>query len=215
MNEDKKAQIVPFRIAIGISVAALALLALKSFLAINNPDLKFDDVPTIVLLILAAAPWLARSIKGLKFGDLQIDFHEIRIRPTKPPQDKSQLPSIEGQQQLPADYIYLNHTSFLREDMQEEFRRRTGVGLPHYDIRVVVDSYYRGALDEIERVEYILHEEYPNPVQVRTHRSDKFLLKEVANGEYVLLAKVSFRNRKEPLVLQRFITLWESGPHLH
>lgn len=150
---------------------------------------------------------------GTDFG-LEIFGSKIRIRPTKPPQDKSPLPSVEEQDRLPVDYVYLNHTSFLRKEMQEEFRRRTGVQLPHYDIRVIVDSYYRGALDDIERVEYILHEAYPNPIQVRTHKGDKFLLKEVANGEFVLLAKVSFRNRKSPLLLQRYVTLWESSPRL-
>lgn len=78
MNEQDKVQTIPLRIAIGISVAALALLTVKTCLAISKPELKLDDVPTIVLLILAAAPWLARSIKGFKFGDLQIDFYEIR-----------------------------------------------------------------------------------------------------------------------------------------
>ncbi len=78
----------------------------------------------------------------------------------------------------------------------------------------MVDSYYRGALDSIERVEYYLHEAYPEPIQIRTHKKDKFLLKEIANGEYVMLAKVFLRGRKQPIVLQRYITLWKSGPRI-
>lgn len=78
MNEQDKAHTLPLRIAVGISVAALALLALKGLLESSQLALKFDDVPTIVLLVLAAAPWLARSIKGFQFGDLKVDFHEIR-----------------------------------------------------------------------------------------------------------------------------------------
>src|SRR4051812_40211639 len=77
MNEQDKAHTLPLRIAVGISVAALALLVLKGLLDFKL-TLKFDDVPTIVLLILAAAPWLARSVKGFQFGDLKVDFHEIR-----------------------------------------------------------------------------------------------------------------------------------------
>jgi transcription initiation factor IIF auxiliary subunit len=69
-------------------------------------------------------------------------------------------------------------------------------------------------LDRIDRVEYVLHEAYPNPIQVRTRRDDRFLLKEVANGEYVLLARVFISGRSQPLVLQRFITLWKEGPRI-
>lgn len=39
----------------------------------------------------------------------------------------------------------------------------------------------------------------------------KFLLKELANGEYVLMDKVYLKDRKEPVLLQRYTTLWESG----
>jgi hypothetical protein len=78
MNEQDKAQTLPLWIAAGISVAALALLAFKGRLEINELAPTFDDVPTIVLLVLAAAPWLACSIKGFQFGDLKVDFHEIR-----------------------------------------------------------------------------------------------------------------------------------------
>lgn len=115
---------------------------------------------------------------------------------------------------IPADYVFLNHTSFLRESKQQEFKEKTGVDRPHYDIRVIVDSYYRGALDRVSRVEYFLHQAYPQPIQVRTNPSDRFMLKELANGEYVLVAKVFLRGRMSPLILQRYITLWKDGPRL-
>jgi hypothetical protein len=170
------------------------------------------------LLFVGLIWYLRREIRGLiqpgtEFG-LELFGNKLRIKPTRPPQDKSKLPPVEDRDQLPIDYIYLNHTSFLREEMQEEFRKRTGVQSPHYDVRVVVDSYYRDALNDVERVEYILHEAYPEPIQIRTRKQDKFMLKEVANGEYVLLAKVSLKGRKSPLVLQRYITLWKDGPRL-
>jgi len=119
-------------------------------------------------------------------------------------------------EQLPFDYYFLNHTSFLRRERQEDFRRRTGVPLDHFDIRVIVDSYYKGALDRIERVEYLLHSSYPEPLRVRTARDrpSKFLLKELANGEYVLVAEVFLKDRSQPVVLQRYITLSEDGPRL-
>ena len=117
---------------------------------------------------------------------------------------------------LPPDYLYVNHTSFLRKEKQEEFRRLTGLNIDHYDVRVVIDSFYEGALDKVRKVRYILDESYPTPVYElgEDARSNKFLLKELANGEYVLNAEVYLKDRSEPIRLQRFITLWKSGPEL-
>jgi hypothetical protein len=111
---------------------------------------------------------------------------------------------------------FLNHTSFLRPEKQKDFQERTRVPLDHYDIRVIIDSEDDNALDRIERVEYILHEAYPEPIRVRTqqHRRDYFLLKELANGEYLLRAKVFIGGQNAPVELQRYITLWRSGPEL-
>lgn len=124
--------------------------------------------------------------------------------------------SSKSSEEMPPDYYFLNHTSFLRSHKQDEFRKKTGVPLVHYDIRVIVDSYYEGALDKIQSVRYILDKAYPNPIQIRTHKdkSNKFLLKELANGEYVLMAEIYVQGRKEPIHLQRHITLWKSGPEL-
>jgi hypothetical protein len=88
---------------------------------------------------------------------------------------------------------FLNHTSFLRKEEQAKFRSRTGVPLDHYDIRVVLDAEYPELLDNVVRVEYRLDPTYPEPVRVREadpHRQTKFLLKELANGEYLLRARV-------------------------
>jgi hypothetical protein len=116
---------------------------------------------------------------------------------------------------LPADYVFLNHTSFIREDKQGELQQRFNLpGILHYDIRVILDSDYSGALDRVEYVVYLLHKSYPEPVQARTNRTEKFLLKELANGEYVLLAEVHFKDRRSPLLLQRYISLWKTGPRL-
>jgi uncharacterized protein (DUF2249 family) len=122
-----------------------------------------------------------------------------------------------GTSQVPVgDRYFLNHTSFLRHDKQEEFRARTGVPVDHYDIRVILDAENETDLDEVERVEYILHDAYPEPVRVRTRRErkEKFLLKELANGEYLLKAKVYLREDAKSFVLYRYITLWSSGPEL-
>jgi hypothetical protein len=170
-------------------------------------------------VLFVAVIWLFRSqiASLMQPGSaltLQIFGSKLIIRPTRPPTDKQELPPPSQRDPIPADYVYLNHTSFLREDKQEELKRLGGVDLPHYDIRVILDSYYEGALEKVERVEYILHRAYPEPYQVRTNRASRFLLKEIANGEYVLLARVYLKGHATPLVLQRYITLWTSGPRL-
>jgi hypothetical protein len=183
----------------------------------------------VLIALLLFRGLIARAVrKGGAFRFGLKDLAEFSIEPARglrPPSDatgEARLQLTKGAEQelappageLPPDYYFLNHTSFLRKDMQAEFQRRTGVPFPHYDIRVVVDSYYRGALERIELVEYILHSAYPNPVQYRRNAQDKFLLKELANGEYVLMAKVYLKDRRDPLLLQRYITLWESGSRL-
>lgn len=115
---------------------------------------------------------------------------------------------------LPADYYFINHTSFLRPEKQTEFKSKTNVDRPHYDIRVIIDSYYCGALERIKYVQYYLHKNYPEPIQIRSKKSNKFCLKELANGEYVLTAKLYLKKIEKPIILERYITLWESGPKI-
>lgn len=185
----------------------------------------------IIVIILRGIVWPAVSKGGgfcLKVKDIEFSVAPSQVSiPPSTSTDRSQLtkdveilPEVK-QDILPFDYFFLNHTSFLRNTtqeekaMQEEFRRRTRVSRDHYDIRVIVDSYYQGALDRVEYVEYILHHAYPKPIQYRRNPEDKFMLKELANGEYVLMAKVFLKDRKDPVLLQRYITLWESGPRLN
>lgn len=188
-------------------LAALVLVQATHPSALSLPSPWFV-VAVVPLFAALVAGGYVRKLKASSAG-LEVET----LQPTKPPRD-SELPSVADSAPLPPDYLYLNHTSFLREECQERFRSLTGVKAPHYDIRVVLDSYYRGALRRVERVEYVLHSAYPQPIQVRTNRSDRFLLKELANGEYVLLAKAYITGRPDPMVLQRYISLWPEGPRL-
>lgn len=184
-------------------------------------------VASIIIVIVLCALVLPAVSKGgsFKVKVKDIEFSVVPAQGLRPPsgspdenrlhltKEVQELPRVT-QAVLPFDYYFLNHTSFLRKEKQDGFRKRTGVNLDHYDIRVIVDSYYHGALDRVEYVEYILHRSYPQPLQYRRNPEDKFLLKELANGEYVLMAKVFLKDRKDPVLLQRYITLWDSGPVL-
>jgi len=180
------------------------------------------------LIFFVALFFVRHEIKAMLAPGASFAFefmgNKIAIRPTKRSRPKTNagttggtLPELElpsGTSDLPVDYLFLNHTSFMRANVQEDFKKITKVDATHYDIRVILDSYYKGALEQVERVTYYLDSSYPEPVQVRSQRENKFMLKEVANGEYVLLAKIRLRGKNEPIVLQRYITLWGSGPRI-
>ena len=161
---------------------------------------------------------LIRKIKilGVEFESniiLEASFSEKKLASNN--SDKLELFQEEDINKLPADYIYINHTSFLRPEKQEDFQLTTKIqGLPHYDIRVIVDSYYQEALERIKYVTYFLHQSYPEPIQTRANKYNHFCLKEVANGEYVLTAQIFLKDLKKPIILQRYITLWSSGPKI-
>ena len=169
---------------------------------------------------LQALPPFGKAVTS--WGDRDRAFMETakgirNILPSLQREPRSDTPATTDYQQLIKDHTYfLNHTSFLREKMQQKFQKLTGIPINHYDIRVIVDSYRPDALDAIDHVEYLLDETYPKPVQVvgSEARQDKFMLKELANGEYVLFARLYFKNGSSPVVLQRYITLWKTGPTL-
>ncbi|HEX2721648.1 MAG TPA: pYEATS domain-containing protein, partial [Gemmatimonadaceae bacterium] len=141
---------------------------------------------------------------------------EAAVKQTTAPATASEQNSTAGRTREVGRGFFLNHISFLRPEKQQEFRERTGVQLDHYDIRVVVDAEHPELLDSIERIEYTLDPAYPEDVRVRTARDrrTKFLLKEIANGEYVLRAKVFIRGEPKAIELERYLTLWRSGPEL-
>lgn len=116
---------------------------------------------------------------------------------------------------LPSDYYYLKHTSFYRKEAQEDLQKKTGLkNLKLYDIRVKLFSYYKGAFEKIDKVEYYLHSSYEHPRQLSTDKKNNFELKELAYGEYVLSAKVFVKNLDQPFIVQRYITLWDTGPRI-
>ena len=185
--------------------------------------------PFVALVLIGVLTFVLRPVLTQGRSQVQIKAMGFEFLVTPPtgvrdpggqPRESAVLPKpLPGQadsEVLPFDYFFLNHTSFLREDKQEEFRSRTGVDRAHYDIRVVVDSYYKDALKRIDRVEYLLNPAYPEPLRLRRNRDQKFLLKELANGESVVIARVYLHEKlHDPIFLQRYIDLWHEGPMLN
>lgn len=205
------------------SISSLILLLIFGLLKISNSHLL--DLESKWLIVAALPIFIFLVYSGLirKFKALGIEFESNFILEASPSEknlandngNKLELSGDTNLDIIPADYIYINHTSFLRQEKQEEFQLKTNIpGLRHYDIQVIIDSYYQGALERIKYVTYFLHQSYPEPVQTRSNKKDHFCLKEIANGEYVLTAKIYLKDSEKPIVLQRYITLWTSGPKI-
>ncbi|MDF1697636.1 MAG: hypothetical protein P1U56_17455 [Saprospiraceae bacterium] len=190
-----------------------SLLVILLFIRFQYPELL--DLETrwlaVAVLPIVIGIFLTERVKKIKaFG---VEFEAFPSRNNiGGDEEKLELNVDLDEGILPTDYFFINHTSFLRPEKQEEFMQRTNVNRPHYDIRVIIDSYYRCALEQIKYVQYYLHKSYPEPIQTRSNRSDNFCLKEVANGEYVLTAEIHLKNTTRKILLERYITLWESGP---
>ena len=202
---------IPFAMIITIVGLAFAIVRLRW------PELKIDAI-TIGFLIFALLPWLPMILKSAELpGGWKLKFHEPE--PTQGMAGETLSP-ILPYEKLPNDYLFLNHTSFYLDTTERQkleqvaIRRKTKVDRKHYHIHVIVDSYYAKAIDRVDRIEYILHKAYPEPVRIVSNKHEKFLLKEMANGEFVLLAKAYLKNQEEPILLQRYVTLWDTGPTL-
>jgi hypothetical protein len=120
------------------------------------------------------------------------------------------LKPITPEDPLPADYLFLTHISFLRKEKQKQYQKETKMNnVTLFDIRVILNSYYKGALERVSCVKYFLHESYPNPIQAEADIDNHFMLKQLAYGEFVLLAKIWLKDYKTPILMQRYITLFD------
>ncbi|SHG97787.1 pYEATS domain-containing protein [Flagellimonas flava] len=199
-------------------IASVVILVLLLFVQFKYPRLLQLEARWLAVAVVPIVIGIFLTERLKKFGAFGIEleaFPSQRNIGSEEEEEKLEIDVNLQDNKLPADYFFINHTSFLREYIQDEFRQKTNVELPHYDIRVIVDSYYQGALKGIKYVKYYLHQSYPEPIQIRSNMADKFCLKEIAHGEYVLIAEVYLKKTEKPIILERYITLWESGPKIN
>ncbi|MBD0404492.1 pYEATS domain-containing protein [Flammeovirga sp. EKP202] len=176
----------------------------SSILKLETRWIAVSVLPILLSLIYSGK---LKSFKG--FGlELEVEPSKFNIEKKGEKLNYSTKENLK----LPSDYFYINHTSFLRTNKQTELQKTTGLeGYKLYDIQVKIFSYYTGAL---EKIEYYLHSSYENPIRTSVDINNNFLLKELAYGEYVMSAKVFMKDIEFPFILERYITLWDSGPRI-
>jgi hypothetical protein len=99
--------------------------------------------------------------------------------------------------------IALFHTSFRYEDREGRF-----IGQKMYRIDVIVLGP-EDALNQIEKVTYLMAPVYPRRIYEigPEGRDSRFKLKELANGYSIIRAKITFKGKHNPLLINRFIDL--------
>lgn len=200
---------------IGI-IVSLILLILFLLIQYHYPRILELDIKWIILALIPIVLSLIYSgkITGIKALGLELKVEPSRVN-IADLEEKIEFSISKEEKIYPVDYFYLNHTSFFRKDKQKELQNKTGIhDVKLYDVRIKIFSYYSGALEEVEKVQYFLHNSYENPVREVYDSKTNFELKELAFGEYVLSAKIYIRNVGEPFIVQRYISLWDSNPRI-
>lgn len=113
--------------------------------------------------------------------------------------------------------LILRTTSWFMKERQEEYSQKYPEmsGYKIYNIKACIDSDVPGVLERVDRVEYHLHPSYgEKQIQTKSDYKDKFLLKELTEGRYNLIAKVFLKGKEEPIELQQYLELQKDGPHI-
>lgn len=196
-----------------ISITLFLLFALMQYFDSIVLNLEAQWIAVALLPIIISLLYEGRLTEFKALGiELKVEPSQVDI---SHPENKIKSTVDKDSKSFPSDYFYLNHTSFFRADKQLELQKKTGlIDVPLFDIRVKLFSYYVGAIENVQKIQYYLHNSYDTPVRESYNRESNFELKELAFGEYVLTAKVFLKDIQEPFIVQRYITLWESGPEI-
>jgi hypothetical protein len=110
-------------------------------------------------------------------------------------------------EQVNENHIALVHSSWRYAKKDEEFGKKM------YVIQVVVFAN-DDVMEKIEKVRYILHPTYKINVHECTNRAERFEMKELAWGDFILRAEIQIKGQTEKLKLTRYINLAETGSNL-
>lgn len=118
----------------------------------------------------------------------------------------SMLEAAKPSEPVTSNHLALIHSSWRYSKKDAEFNRRM------YCFHVILQGKPE-TLDRVESVKYILLEWF-NKTQVVTDRASNFKLKELAWGEGKITAQVFIKGQADPVILERYINLTETGPRI-
>ena len=96
--------------------------------------------------------------------------------------------------------VYLRHEAVRAPDLDEG-------RLAYFRLKIWLDADLPEGLDKVEKVTYYLHPTFEKPIREKKNRSEKFLIRTQAWGEFNLRAEVHFQGG-ESKPLERYITLF-------
>jgi hypothetical protein len=111
---------------------------------------------------------------------------------------RSQVGSNEGTLQY-----YLRHSAKRDPTLDKD-------NLHYFRLNFWLDADDTGMLDEVDKVVYVLHPTFQNPIREISNRQTSFGMNTIAWGEFNLKAIVYFKNSKSPLTLERYINFGTS-----
>jgi len=119
----------------------------------------------------------------------------------------SNLKSPAGDAPVTENHLVIVHSSWRYPKKDAEYNRTM------YAFHVIIQAT-DDVLDRIESVRYSLHPSYPNPIRVVTDRASRFKLKDLAWGETNVRAEVLVKGQQQPIKLNRYINLTQTGPRI-
>jgi prokaryotic YEATS domain len=204
-------------IATGVCLAATGVV-LAIFLAPRSRAAELVDFVTGMI-------WPSAILLGvvLFWPEVRDLMAEVRVRVQRGgsfglgpltlgelPAEAAKIPSPATGESVRLDNIALLHTSFVRPDKTRGFND----GRLYYQFEVIVMAPDE-VMDRIASVTYHLSAAWPAALRERTttNRSDRFKMKDLANGTSIVTADVSFKDgATSSLQLNRFIDLRPDGP---
>jgi Cdc6-like AAA superfamily ATPase len=164
----------------------------------NKKDASEKEVSAARLADIMGKDENLRKLMFSEIGRQWLHDHDMRAKTIHYLKSQSDTSPLEEQ-------MAIIHSSRRYPKADDRFP-----GKKMYVFHAVIEAQ-ENVLDQIDYVTYYLHSSYPNPVRVIRNRSERFKLKELAYGSSTLKAEVKLKDRQEPIMLSRHITLSETG----
>jgi hypothetical protein len=150
---------------------------------------------------------ISERIQG---GDAFIIPHLLQVDARSVAEKAARIPEPPEGHVVTIANMALLHTSFLPKK-KPDFHD----GLTYLQIEIIIIAPM-SVMSRIESVTYRFEDSYPmdRREQIRTNRTERFKIKELANGTSIVRAEIKFNDGERSTHLNRFIDLRPDGPRI-